>query len=344
MASAVLGARMLLAVVFATAGVAKLLDRRGTREALEGFGVPSFALTSGTILLPVAELATAVALVPPPSAQWGGLAALVLLLGFIAGITNALLRGEAPDCHCFGQLQSEPAGRGTLARNGVLAALAAFVTVEGPGPSVITWVGDRSAAELAAVAASIAAVVLGAVALRLWQSNRDLRRDLDLARAQLAVFPPGLPVGAPAPGFSLPDLDGEIVTLEALLGRGRPVMLAFVSPSCGPCRILFPELQRWQAALADEITIAMISDGTPAQNRAIVGESGAQVLIQEKLEVMEGYRVPGTPATVLVNAEGTVASELISGAIAGESLIRLTVRRAAAASGSGQIAPAQPVT
>ena len=292
----------------------------------------------------MAELATAVALVPQPSAQWGGLAALVLLLGFIAGITNALLRGEAPDCHCFGQLQSEPAGRGTLARNVVLAAMAAFVTVEGPGPSVTAWVGDRSAAELVAVAAGIAAVVLGALALRLWQSNRDLRRHLDNAHAELAAFPPGLPVGAPAPGFSLPNIDGETVTLDALRARGRPVVLVFVSPGCGPCQTWSPELLRWQAMLANEITIAMISDGTPAQNRAIVGDGGAQVLVQEKLEVMKAYRVSGTPVTVLVNAEGMVASKPISGAIAGESFIRLTVRRAGAASGSGQIAPAQPVT
>jgi methylamine dehydrogenase accessory protein MauD len=344
MASAVLGVRMLLAVVFATAGVAKLLDRRGTREALEGFGVPGVALASGAILLPVAELATAVALVPQPSAQWGGLAALVLLLGFIAGISNALVRGEAPDCHCFGQLQSEPAGRGTLARNVVLAAMAAFVTVEGPGPSVTAWVGDRSAAELVAVAAGIAAVVLGALALRVWQSNRDLRRHLDNAHAELAVFPPGLPVGAPAPGFSLPNIDGETVTLDALRARGRPVLLVFVSPGCGPCETWSPELLRWQAMLANEITIAMISDGTPAQNRAIFGDGGAQVLLQEKSEVTKAYRVGGTPVTVLVSAEGMVASKPISGAIAGESFIRLTVRRAAAASGSGQIAPARPLT
>ena len=247
--------------------------------------------------------------------------------GVHRGITNALLRGEAPDCHCFGQLQSEPARRGTLARNVVLAAMAAFVTVEGPGPSVTAWVGDRSAAELVAVAAGIAAVVLGALLLRLWQSNRDLRRHLDNAHAELAAFPPGLPVGAPAPGFSLPNIDGETVTLDALRAAAD-VVLVFVSPGCGPCQTWSPELLRWQAMLANEITIAMISDGTPAQNRAIFGDGGAQVLVQEKLEVMKAYRVNGSPVTVLVNAEGMVASKPISGAIAGESFIRLTVRRA----------------
>ena len=156
--------------------------------------------------------------------------------GVHRGITNALLRGEAPDCHCFGQLQSEPAGRGTLARNVVLAAMAAFVTVEGPGPSVTAWVGDRSAAELVAVAAGIAAVVLGALLLRLWQSNRDLRRHLDNAHAELAAFPPGLPVGAPAPGFSLPNIDGETVTRRASGRAADPWCWSSSLPDAGHAR------------------------------------------------------------------------------------------------------------
>jgi uncharacterized membrane protein YphA (DoxX/SURF4 family) len=34
-------ARLLVAVVFGWAAIAKLMDRAGTREALEAFGVPS---------------------------------------------------------------------------------------------------------------------------------------------------------------------------------------------------------------------------------------------------------------------------------------------------------------
>ena len=36
----VLGVRIVLAAVFAVAGIAKLLDAAGSRGALEGFGVP----------------------------------------------------------------------------------------------------------------------------------------------------------------------------------------------------------------------------------------------------------------------------------------------------------------
>jgi thiol-disulfide isomerase/thioredoxin/uncharacterized membrane protein YphA (DoxX/SURF4 family) len=325
--TAVLAARLLLAAVFAVAGVAKLLDRRGTREALQEFGVPPFGLSAGAILLPVAELATAVALVPAPSARWGGVAAFALLLAFIGGIANALRRGRSPDCHCFGQIHSEPAGRSTLFRNGALAAAALLVVVEGPGPSVTAWVSDRTGIELAATVAIIAAAFFGAAALRLWVTNRGLGRKLDRVQAQLDTFPPGMPVGSLAPRFTLPTVDGERVTLEDLLAPGHPLVLVFVSPGCGPCEVFFPELERWQFALAGRVTIAIISSGTPDQNRVAAPAGVAQILLQKDAEVMDGYRVFGTPSTLVVFPDGRIASAPVPGSIISESLIRMVLRQ-----------------
>src|SRR6266852_7436324 len=122
-------ARLLLAVVFVVAGLAKLGDRAGSRQALIGFGVPARLVTPLTVLLPLAELAVAVALIPTASAWWGALGALALLVLFITAIGYNLARGRTPDCHCFGQLHSAPAGWSTLLRNVVLAAIAGFVVV-----------------------------------------------------------------------------------------------------------------------------------------------------------------------------------------------------------------------
>src|SRR5918996_1765177 len=134
--SLVLAMRLVLAGVFATAGVAKLLDLTGSRRALEDFGVPGRLARPGGVLLPLFEIAIAAALLFPSSARWGAFAAAGLLGAFIVVIANALAHGRAPDCHCFGQLHSEPAGWSTLARNGVLIALAGTVTAIGPGPAV----------------------------------------------------------------------------------------------------------------------------------------------------------------------------------------------------------------
>jgi peroxiredoxin/uncharacterized membrane protein YphA (DoxX/SURF4 family) len=342
MGTAVLGARLLLAVVFATAGVAKLFDRQGSRTALEGFGVPQFAVPAGAILLPLAELATAIALVPSPSAQWGGLAALVLLLGFIAGISNAMIRGRAPDCHCFGQIRSEPAGPSTLVRNGVLAAVAALILIEGPGPSLTSWISDRTAAELVAVAAGIAAAVLAATTFSLWRDKKDLSRRLNNARTEIASFPPGLPMGTLAPEFTLPSTTGGEVSLAQLRERGKPVGLVFVAPDCGPCSELFPMVARWQSAMADDITLALVSTGGAEENRKAAGNGDTEVLLQEEYEVTTAYRVMATPTAVVVNPDGRVASTPASGN-AIEPLIRLTLRRSQQGHSPSSPSPAQPV-
>jgi uncharacterized membrane protein YphA (DoxX/SURF4 family) len=123
--------RLALAGVLGVAGVAKLKDRGGSRRAVVDFGVPERLVTPVASGLPVAELAAAALLLPAGTAQWGALLALLLLAFFVAAIAVNLSKGRTPDCHCFGQLHSGPAGWRTLLRNLVLAAGAAIVVVAG---------------------------------------------------------------------------------------------------------------------------------------------------------------------------------------------------------------------
>src|SRR5919112_3801786 len=106
--------RLLLASVFVVAGITKLADRGGTRQAVADFGVPSPLVAPLGVLLPLVELTVAAALLPASTAWWGALGALVLFLIFVAGIGANLARGHRPECHCFGQLRSKPAGWTTL--------------------------------------------------------------------------------------------------------------------------------------------------------------------------------------------------------------------------------------
>ena len=345
MGSLILGIRIALAAVFAVAGAAKLLDQPGSRRSLAEFGVPAPALPIAAILLPLLELATAVALIPPGSARWGALAALLLLLAFIGGIANAMRRGRAPDCHCFGQLHSEAAGSRTLARNGALGALAAVVLFEGPGPSVGEWVADRTPAELVAVATGAATIVLSAAVVRLRHERQRLRSDLADAESKIAAIPAGLPVGTAAPGFALPDLYGRIHTLESLLARGRPLALVFFSPTCGPCQGMLSELGRWQAALTDRLTVVVISRGSAADSRPGAEEHGiTDLLLQVDMEVMDAYRVRGTPSALIVNKDGTIGSSVVTSIDAIEPLIRVTLRRRTVATISSPVGAQPPLT
>src|SRR5687767_8268074 len=99
MDTALILARLLLAAVFAVAGFAKLADREGSRRGLIGFGIPAAAAQPMAVLLPLAEIAVAVLLLPKGTAWWGGIGAAVLLGLFIAGIGYNIAKGNHPDCH-----------------------------------------------------------------------------------------------------------------------------------------------------------------------------------------------------------------------------------------------------
>jgi uncharacterized membrane protein YphA (DoxX/SURF4 family)/peroxiredoxin len=322
-----LAARILLALVFALAGVGKLLDQSGGRRALAGFGVPDRWSAPAARALPAAELAIAVALVPTQTARWGALAALCLLLAFTAAIARATSRGVAPDCHCFGQLSSAPAGWRTLTRNVVLAGVAALLVFYGPGEGPGAWVSGHSTAAIVAVGVGICLAVLAALLARLWRENRGLRHELARVQEATALLAPGLPIGAPAPKFSLLDADGTAVSLDGLLARGLPLALVFVSPSCEPCAAMLSDLARWQATLSERITIAVLSTGKTRENRLIHDEYGlANVLVQNETEVFDAYRAAATPSVVIVTADGRIGSGTRSTRPIAEAVIRSALR------------------
>src|SRR4051794_1532261 len=167
MEAAVLVARLVLAGVFIVAGVGKLADLPGFRATLRGFRVGERLSRISAVAFPIAELATAVALLVQPSAIWGAAAALVLLVAFTGAIVNALARGEAPDCGCFGALQSAAVGRRQVIRNAVLAALAVFVVAEGPG----TAIAEDGASPAIVLVLAAAAPALLPLSLQLWRGR-----------------------------------------------------------------------------------------------------------------------------------------------------------------------------
>jgi peroxiredoxin len=327
--------RLALTLVFAVAGVTKLADREGSRQAITEFGAPKALAAPLGVLLPLAELAVAAALIPTSTALWGAMTALALLLLFVAGIGVNLARGRKPDCHCFGQLHSAPAGWSTLVRNVVLAAVAGLLVWQGwqgeVGPSTLGWLGALSVAEIASLVGGL--LMLAFLAGQWWflvhllgQNGRLLVR-VEALEAQLGasgVVPSqnaaaqpleGLPVGSQAPSFGLSGLHGETLTLDSLRALGKPIMLLFTDPSCGPCSALLPEIGRWQEEHAKKLAISLISRGTPEVNRAKSEEHGLRnVLLQEDWEVSEAYQARGTPSAVLVSPDGTIGSPVAGGA------------------------------
>jgi len=302
LSATVLAAQLILAAVFVVAGIAKLGDRRGTREAVVGFGVPGRIAWPVAVALPIAELTVAFLVLPGSTQVVGAAGALALLVVFSVTIAASLASGRAPECHCFGQLHSAPASWKTLVRNGGLAGLGVVVLVEGllgTRPSALSWLGSLDATAMLALAAGVVAIGLGFALLAVTRAYGRVLLRVDVLERRLAEAGIALDDEEPglghAPGTPAPTLGA----VDAFLARGKPVLFLFTSTSCKPCKELMPSVAAWQREHSSELTIALTED--------------------ERIHA--AFEASGTPSAVLITPDGMIASWIAAGADAIERLL-----------------------
>jgi peroxiredoxin len=132
----------------------------------------------------------------------------------------------------------------------------------------------------------------------------------------------GLPLGAEAPEFELPSIDGPPVSLRRLRSGGRPILLLFVDPVCALCTTLLPEIATQLRENPDKLELTILSRGTPEDNLAKFGNRAvAPLLLQQDAEVAEAYDCPGGPAAVLIGPDGRIATPLAMGPLPVERLV-----------------------
>ncbi|MGI9034953.1 MAG: MauE/DoxX family redox-associated membrane protein [Pyrinomonadaceae bacterium] len=313
--------RIILAAIFALAGIGKLLDLDGSEKAVKNFGVPANLAKPLSIALPIAELFFALLLLFTTTSRLGAIGAFLLLAAFIGGMIWQLAQGNAPDCHCFGALHSEPVSRKSLIRNGVFALLALFLIAQGSGNQGLSFaeLTNEMAIQLFLGLATVA--LLGAAVYFLKtiseQQTQIMRRIeiLELTgfdgaktveREEAKSPDEGLLIGAAAPNFALPDLDGKEVSLQNLLSQSKPLLMFFVSPTCSPCGALVPEIETWQIGLKDKLNFVFISNGKAKENaEKLGGKTFKQVLLQKEQEIAKEFGANWTPTALLINADGT---------------------------------------
>jgi peroxiredoxin/uncharacterized membrane protein YphA (DoxX/SURF4 family) len=301
--------RIALSGVFGVAGVTKLIDPRGTRDAVKNFGAPEPLVPAVSLALPIVELAIAAGLLFTDTSRVSALAALLVLMLFIVAISVNLARGHTHDCHCFGQLYSRPLGWPTLARNIAFALGAVFLLWQSdttPDSNILSTLAKLNFYQGLALLGAVA-VVIGLL-IYLQQRQKHLANESPAA-------PVGLPLGSEAPSFELTAYAGGTTSLTELLAYEKPLLLIFTNPTCGPCVVLFEEVKDWQHSHSEHLTIALISFGTIKENFVNVARNRlGQVLLQQKREVAEKYGANLTPTAVLVNTSGRIASPLAAGA------------------------------
>jgi uncharacterized membrane protein YphA (DoxX/SURF4 family) len=122
--------RVILGAVFLLAGVSKALDMNAFAGEINAYQMmPSTLVSPLSIALPLVEILLGVYLLLGLMQRWAAVASGVLLLIFIAAMTQAMARGLTLDCGCFGNTLGLSAFRdsvsvGTIIRDVIWLLLA----------------------------------------------------------------------------------------------------------------------------------------------------------------------------------------------------------------------------
>ncbi len=330
--------RIILAAIFALAGIGKMLDLEGSKKAMRDFGVPEMLARPFSVGLPIVEIVVAILLLFTQSAWFGAIGGFLLLATFIGGMAFLMAKGEAPDCHCFGAIESEPVSSKSVIRNVIFAMLALVLIVSGrenQGLGILDSTNNFTEQNSMQMILGLATVALLAAIVyflkQISEQQLQIMRRIEILeftaadgtkmveREEISAPENILLIGAPAPDFKLPDLDGKTISLEHLLMKAKPILLFFVGPSCGPCGALVPEIEVWQTELENKLNFVFVSSGEAVDNaQKFGGNSFNQILLQKNREVSELFGAKWTPTALLISADGRVASR----AVAGDTAIR----------------------
>ena len=322
--------RLVLFGVFALASISKLLDRAGSKKAVRDFGVPEDLVRPVAAALPIMEAVIALGLLYVTSSWLAAIGAFLLLLAFSIGMIAQMAAGKAPDCHCFGQVHSEPVGPTALIRNIVLALLAGVLIWSGSsfqGPPIGATDAEIVQATVLFFLAVLGIVLLGYL-IKVIKRQDELVRRLGMVEAfDESVFDTqerneagdpsdGLPIGAPLPDFAIPELNGRIMRVDDLLMTHKPSLFLFVGPTCVPCEGLLAEFDEWEEALGDRVNIVYVSSGDVESNKKKFGKHGRLVLVEKERTFAPSVRAKWTPSAIFVDANGNIASHLAAGDVA----------------------------
>lgn len=125
------------------------------------------------------------------------------------------------------------------------------------------------------------------------------------------TVPQGLVLGAIAPDFTLPTLDGGTVSLKEL--RGQPVLLRFSSRTCSFCYDDFDALEQLQRQYAGQLQVVAVEVRAPMDmvRSVVAGRNRSYpVAVDETGAVAQAYRLSSLPQSYFINAQGRLMSRI----------------------------------
>ncbi len=157
------------------------------------------------------------------------------------------------------------------------------------------------------------------------ENVREMKRQFEMRRQREDL----LGIGAVAPEISLPDPDGETVSLSSL--RGKIVLLDFWAAWCGPCREENPYLVDVYNKYHDkgfDIYQVSLDRTREAWLRGIEEDNLQRWTHVSDLQfwssqVVPLYRIEGIPANYLLDKEGRIIAVNLRGEALGRTLAEL---------------------
>jgi peroxiredoxin len=120
-------------------------------------------------------------------------------------------------------------------------------------------------------------------------------------------------VGARAPEFRLPQLDGGDISLAEIAAKG-PALLAFFKVSCPVCQLTFPFLERIHQA--GTLPVYGISQNAARDTRDFAARycTTLPVLLDSEksgFPVSNAYGISSVPTMFLIERDGSIAQTML---------------------------------
>ena len=155
-------------------------------------------------------------------------------------------------------------------------------------------------------------LLLAAVVLLLVFAMFALARQIGVLHTRLApagalMTTTGPKVGEPAPVLSVPDINGDPVTIGG--ARELPQLVLFVSPTCPVCKELVPTAK--SMAKSEKLSLVFGSDGGQVKKHS---DYASKMKIEKypyivSLELGMKFEVSKLPYAVLIDEQGVLRSK-----------------------------------